>query len=180
MKFDELLQQNPALRYLRSLDADTLRKLCRRLRGECTWCGQPVGKGRRTWCSDTCAKSFLHRCSPQHAATTVYERDSGICSLCRQHVKRQEAAFQERWQNDKPQLEALGLKPADLRKRKQDLMAEYGYARGQWYEIDHSTPVCEGGGLCEPSELRLLCGKCHKQETDKLAARIASNKKAKR
>lgn len=180
MTFDELLDENPALRYLRSLDADTLRRLFRRSRGECTWCGIPVGKGRRTWCSDACAQSFLNRCSPGHAAAFVQQRDNGICSVCRQDVEVQQKAFEEAWKIRQVELQQAGI-TSKIWYHRDLLKVQFGFARGQWYEIDHEIPVSEGGGLCDPSKLRLLCGRCHKQATDELAARTAKkNKKAKR
>lgn len=39
-------------------------------------------------------------------------------------------------------------------------------------EIDHIVPVCEGGGFCGPENLRTLCPRCHRQETEKLNTRL--------
>ncbi len=179
MTFEDLLDRNPALRNLRSLDADTLRSLFRRARGECTWCGQQVGKGRRTWCSNDCAQSFLNRCSPGHAAAFVVDRDKGICAICKQDVERQRKEFEEAWKLKQIELQKAGI-TSEIWKHRDLLKRQFGFARGQWYEIDHETPVCEGGGLCDPSGLRLLCGKCHKKETDDLAARTAAKAKTKK
>lgn len=179
MTFEDLLRENPALRYLRSLDADTLRSLFRRSRGECTWCGSTVPKGRRTWCSNDCAQQFLNRCSPGHAAAFVHQRDKGICAICKQDVEHQKAAFEAAWKLREVELQQAGI-TTKIWHHRDLLKVQFGFARGQWYEIDHETPVCEGGGLCDPSGLRLLCGKCHKDETAELAARNATKTKTKK
>jgi len=180
MTFEELLQQNPALRNLRSLDADTLRSLFRRARGECTWCGQQVGKGRRTWCSKECTEGFFHRCSPSHQQIFVTRRDKEICQLCGRDLAKSKRIFE----HVKRFMKQAGLITPMMAWRESDLalldiQEALGFSRGRWYEIDHKTPVCEGGGLCDPSGLRLLCGKCHKKETDDLAARRAAKTQTK-
>lgn len=46
------------------------------------------------------------------------------------------------------------------------------HARGCRLEIDHATPLVEGGGN-EPENLRALCTACHREETAFLANRRA-------
>ena len=36
---------------------------------------------------------------------------------------------------------------------------------GHFWQADHIVPVAEGGGMCELSNFRTLCTKCHAQET---------------
>lgn len=50
--------------------------------------------------------------------------------------------------------------------------------RRRLWEMDHVTPVIEGGGDCGLDNLRTLCWSCHRQETAALAARRASARKA--
>jgi hypothetical protein len=179
MTFDELLVQNPALRRLRLLNAETLRSMFGRQRGECTWCGKPVGKGRQTWCSDACTKDFLHRCSPGHAALFVQKRDKDICRLCGVNVKQQKKDFEAAWAIRSKSLAEVGVTHGSVwTAEREKMMKEFGFARGRWHEIDHEIPVVEGGGLCHPDRLRLLCGKCHAAETAELAGR--RSKKTKR
>lgn len=176
MTFEELLQENPALRYLRSLNADMLRALCRRQRGECTWCGQKVGKGRRTFCSEVCATSFLHRCSPGHAAIFVQKRDKGICRMCGTDTLSIQKAFDAMWKQKRQELQQGGLTERQVREEREVLRRQAGYARGRWFEIDHEIPVSEGGVLCDPEQLRLLCGRCHHEVTTDLQARAAKRR----
>lgn len=178
MTFDELLAKNPALRYLRSLDADTLRSLFRRTRGECTWCGKQVPKGRKTWCSKECTEAFFGRCSPSQQNIQIARRDKEICQICRRDLAKSKRIFE----HAKRYMRKAGLLTSVMHWREQDIslldvQEALGFARGRWYEIDHEIPVSEGGGLCDPSGLRLLCGQCHKDETAKLAARTASSNK---
>ena len=126
---DELLQHLPAMRKLRSINADLLRVLLGRKKRECTWCGSVVPKGCQTWCSGECVTAFKLRCQPVSASVFVYERDKGICRIC-------------------------GIDVSKIP-----------------YEVDHIIPVCEGGGLMPPENLRLLCRSCHAAETAKLSGR---------
>jgi 5-methylcytosine-specific restriction endonuclease McrA len=48
----------------------------------CQWCGGPVPKGRRTFCSEECVDELLIRTRPEYARRKVLERDHGICSTC--------------------------------------------------------------------------------------------------
>lgn len=45
-------------------------------------------------------------------------------------------------------------------------------------EVDHIIPVCRGGGLCGPDNLRTLCVPCHKIETVSLHQQLALESKA--
>lgn len=148
---DELLAIVPGLRRLRSLGADMLRYLLDRKRGECTWCGAIVPKGRRTWCSDACVSAFRSRCDANYQRAMVEKRDGGICAECGRDTIESAAM----WRRAIPRPD-----------RK-----EYGFARGSWREVDHIVPVVEGGGLCGLDNLRLLCGVCHARATKLLAGR---------
>lgn len=79
---DELLEHLPGLRKLRSLNAELLRTMLDRQRGECTWCGAKVPKGCRMWCGDQCVSAFRLRCDPGYAAGYIAKRDNRICRLC--------------------------------------------------------------------------------------------------
>jgi hypothetical protein len=48
-----------------------------------------------------------------------------------------------------------------------------GYNRGCWdWEMDHTVPMSEGGGLCGPEGYRTLCPRHHKKETRSLRSRL--------
>lgn len=75
------------LRFLRSINHQTLRALCRRRRGECTWCGERLPKYRVYYCSDECKSQVMIHCHPSHAQKGVYDRDGGTCRICGCAVK---------------------------------------------------------------------------------------------
>jgi 5-methylcytosine-specific restriction endonuclease McrA len=59
------------------------------------------------------------------------------------------------------------------------LAREFGVLsfRRNWWDMDHTIPVIEGGGECGLENLRTLCILCHKKVTKELAARRAANRK---
>ena len=154
---DELLEAVPGLRKFRSLNAEMLRKMLDRRRKTCTWCGQPVGKGRSTWCGDQCVADYKARCRPETQTSVVEARDRGICQICGRDTREAHRAASVAM---RAELARLGLPaiPAEVRKR---IWAAYGYGMGHWSAVDHIVPVFRGGGLCTLDNLRLVCGACH-------------------
>lgn len=51
-------------------------------KGLCRWCGKPVPRGSRTWCSDACVEQYKIRAWPGHARYRVEQRDNCVCGLC--------------------------------------------------------------------------------------------------
>lgn len=185
---DDLMAAVPGFRKLRSINAALLRTLLDRQKGECTWCGSVIPKGRSAWCGDGCVKAFKERCDPNYARSIVEKRDAGICKLCGRDTIKSEREWRAlklvrpREQNlrrrvallkHSAEVALMAIKLTDaanedqvknnlsVAERALESMAQHGYARGRWREVDHEVPVCEGGGLCDPSKLRLLCGTCH-------------------
>jgi hypothetical protein len=165
---DDAIRLLPGLARFRTIDADTLRKLLARGKRECTWCGGELPKRRQSWCSDECVKEFQLRCDQGTFRSHVEKRADGKCERCGHDTVAAEKAFisyELSMQGDLP----TGWKERDAAlKPKRD---ELRYARGRWREVDHVIPVCEGGGLCRPDNLRLLCGTCHNEATKALAKR---------
>jgi len=116
----------------------------------CRYCGAPLPKGRRTFCSGEkarfprvqgelrrvggsgCVHEFCIRSNPGYARKLVEVRDRRKCAGCGV------AASRDGWQ------------------------------------ADHIVPVVEGGGACGLENLRTLCRACHQVETKALAARRAA------
>jgi len=162
MMLDDLLRLVPGLRKFRTLNAATLRKMLDRAKGECTWCGDPVPKPRRKWCSDDCYREFNLRCVPAILSRFVADRDQFVCQLCGRNTKAAQREF-------KAALEAEPWHPPDRYddtywRRRKDLQAEFGYS-GDWGQADHIVPVAEGGGLTGPENFQWLCGACHAAKT---------------
>jgi 5-methylcytosine-specific restriction enzyme A len=180
MTLDDLLAMLPGLRRCRSLNAAWMRILLDRPRGQCTWCGEPVGRGRSTWCSDRCVEAFRLRCDPATQMRFVLERDRGICAMCGRDTVASErdgaaASNALRAEACPNGTSPYGLSPEDRRslaERQRVVLESHGWSRHSWREVDHVVPVVEGGGLLGPDNLRLLCGACHAAETARLRKRL--------
>jgi 5-methylcytosine-specific restriction endonuclease McrA len=106
-----------------------------------------VGKGRRTFCSDDCVDQWRLRSDPGYLRDQVLKRDRGVCRSCRIDT-----------------LVAQGILKRSRGPTRQRLLNYWDLpsftGRSLW-EADHITPVVEGGGECDLSNLRTLCLRCH-------------------
>lgn len=181
---DEVLSMLPGLRRLRSMNAPLLRILLDRRPGTCTWCGVVIGsklKGR-TWCGDRCVTAFQSRCCPNTARKLVIKRDGGVCRRCGRDTREAEHSAKVLGLIAHPS-HRHGETQAEYEERKETREAalfNLGFARGVWREVDHVLPVTEYGGLCDISQLQLLCGTCHLAETNALAERLKKARAAAR
>ena len=162
---DELLEIIPGLTRQRSINAAWLRTLLSREKKQCTWCGDQVGKGRSTWCSDECVTEFRSRCDSQYQARAAASRDQWICQLCGRDVRQAKKDYEVELAELKKAAGSLyspaGFMAPQYVTAIENLQLKHGYARSSWYEIDHIVRVEHGGGLCTIENLRLLCGSCH-------------------
>jgi 5-methylcytosine-specific restriction enzyme A len=122
----------------------------------CRWCGLEVPSRRQTFCSDWCVEEWKLRTNPGHLRERVFERDRGICAICRvdclseaRRLKRLRGAARLRaeadWKNN---------------------------GRKSLWDADHIVPVAEGGGECDLANMRTLCLKCHRVHTAQLRERL--------
>lgn len=207
-------------RHMRRLDAGRLRHKLGRQKGECTWCGGPVGPGRRSWCGDQCVESFKLTCDPAWVQYRIRRwlvggrHRSLYCEACGLDV-----GFVQNWLrkfvdlrrtcNHDPDFEHLcsrtwnGKQNRRSRRNRRKLvrltriaLTSYRYGSGHsnqiraWltraglqdpcWELDHTVPVCEGGGCCGPEGLRVLCIPCHRATTAALARRRGLRKRLSR
>lgn len=145
-------------------------------KGHCRGCGQPVPKGRFTWCSDACVKRALIKIDPNVARSQVHQRDKGVCATCgfdADQAGRVLSFLQSRRYDyrDSTYAEAaifLANLWAPTKRPRSGL-----YYTPHLWEADHIVPVVEGGGGCELDNYRTLCVPCHKAETSALARRRA-------
>lgn len=149
--------------------------------GTCTWCGGPLPKGRRSWCSDACVDAFkLTTEDGQHVA--VERRDGGRCTLCgldthrfRWAVRRWVGLLERRGRASATHvahvltLRGLPTSPGVLR----HLLHE----RVVWWDRDHTVPIVDGGHPVDIANQRTLCWWCHKRETAEAATRRAEARK---
>jgi 5-methylcytosine-specific restriction protein A len=137
-------------------------------RPQCRKCSSeiPKGSGRRTFCSEPCVVAWKIRTQPEFAAEQVHARDRGVCVTCQRDC---DALYRK-------------IRVAKRERRKQRMaelgLPEYLLRRRRYWEVDHITPVVEGGGSCGLENLRTLCWQCHRHATRELAARRAKTRVA--
>ncbi len=128
----------------------------------CRWCNLEVPPRRSTFCSDWCVHEWKIRSDPGYLRDQVFERDQGICAICRIDTR---AAYVE-------------LKRARGTHRER-LLARWGLKkinRKSLWDADHIVSVAEGGGECDVHNLRTLCLVCHRRETSALRQRLAAKR----
>lgn len=139
----------------------------------CYNCGGPLPKGKPFNCSPKCSDEWQMRTSPAHARFRLFQRDKGICVLC----KTDTVALSEEYRK-------LPHGSRDDRADGNDVRSAFLKAHGippgrscsDWWDADHITPVIEGGGECGLDNLRTLCLPCHKKETKQLHDRLADER----
>ena len=121
----------------------------------CRWCNLEVPLGRHTFCSEWCVGEWKLRSSPSYLREKVFERDRGVCAICRMNC----LAEYRRIKRLRGAAKAKVILEWNLRGR-----------RSLW-DADHIVPVVEGGGECDLSNMRTLCLKCHKLQSAELRLR---------
>jgi 5-methylcytosine-specific restriction enzyme A len=123
----------------------------------CRWCSLEVPSGRYTFCSEFCVEEWKMRSDPGHLRARVFERDHGICAHCgidcvaeEQRIRRLRGVSRVRAKGE--------WRPG---------------ARKSLWDADHVTPVVEGGGECDLSNMQTLCLKCHRARTAELRDRLS-------
>ena len=129
----------------------------------CRWCSLEVPAGRHTFCSEWCVEEWKVRSDPGYLRERVFERDRGICARCgldclseARHVRKLRGVARARALTD----------------------WKYGARKSLW-DADHITPVVEGGGECDLSNMQTLCLKCHRTRTAELRKRLLAGDVAK-
>jgi 5-methylcytosine-specific restriction protein A len=118
----------------------------------CRWCDQPVPKGRQSWCSQKCVNEYRELGDWNHIRQKIIDRDK-VCQVCggqRYHAERKGYTTKARLY-------------AGWRERQMDVWGEWTPIKRGW-DVDHILAV-EDGGTDHPSNLRLLCTRCHKERT---------------
>ena len=156
--------------------------------GHCRWCGKPVPKGRRRWCSQGCVDDALIATNPAAARAAVARRDHGVCSECgadAEQTRRVLNALLEFAWSRRQRPGGWGTVPnaRDTQRAARDAMHLIGKQWGVFaspeggiphlWEADHIVPVVEGGGGCGLDNYRTLCRRCHVEATAELARRRA-------
>ena len=152
-------------------------------RGICRLCGKPVPKRRSTWCSQACVDEYLIRSNAGVARAAVWKRDKGCCQICGLDMRPLVAEMKKIERFWRTKFRIANVNSGDgtrkqIRQAQQQWLRQHGHQLPvHLYEADHIRPVVEGGGGCGLDNLRLLCCRCHRRETAKLAARLARQRR---
>lgn len=134
----------------------------------CRGCGTEVPRGRRSFCSPACVESWRYRTDPGFCRAMVERRDRGVCAICGLDTERLAALV-----HGLDRKYRLHPKHHGFMRR---FKARHGVSHrfcGWLWDMDHTTPVVEGGGECGLDGYRTLCIWCHRRETAALRARLA-------
>ncbi len=135
----------------------------------CRWCGAKVQGRRTSWCSQACVDQYLIRTDPGFAAGKVFQRDRGVCQMCRVDTLavRDRLALLAQHAPVKVMVflaaKRVGLVSRVQRHREGGMSLDFQIPR--LWQMDHIVPVVKGGGSCGLDNLRTLCLWCHRKVT---------------
>lgn len=135
----------------------------------CRWCGKALAGRATSWCGDECIRACRLENDWGYMRAHVGKRDKFICQICGVDTKKLSRIFYYAYRYSTREANWLD-----------DVIAEWIGATGnriELWECDHITPRVEGG-KDHIDNLRVLCLKCHRGETAKLARRRAKKKAA--
>lgn len=140
----------------------------------CRWCSKIVIPPKKTFCSKECVHEWKIRSNITYLRKVIVKRDKGICALCKINCLQICRGFKR---------PLRGETREQWKRRVAATRRKYGIPKHRMtaYDVDHIVPVVEGGGAGIKdllSNLRILCLKCHKKVTAKLAAKRAKEKKS--
>lgn len=161
---------------------------------ECRVCGRNVTDGRSKACSDYCnnlLSAVMGMLNWSSVRQQIIERDDETCQECGyDNARHREARSRLRGRIEElcgprpesPSLKRLGEGEVtdeewDQHRRERKAWVEcrdrmrdrYGdpYDIDTGLEVDHITPVADGGHPFDPGNLQTLCDKCHQKKTSK-------------
>jgi hypothetical protein len=124
-------------------------------------------------CSWKCHQELCARLSGSSIRRQLFELEKGVCCLCKLDAHAVFKRYKRLDPSDRVQ-ELMRLSfplPAKLAGARGIL---HDPKEGDFWQADHILPVSEGGGECTLENIRTLCSKCHRVETQKLMRRLKS------
>jgi hypothetical protein len=117
----------------------------------CRWCGKDVPPPKLTFCGPECVHEYLLRSDPRYLRQKVFERDRGVCSVCKLDTMQ-------------IQRELSDVPYGPERNARKIALGLYEH-RNTFWDADHIQPVSEGGGVSDGpayfDNMQTLCLKCH-------------------
>ncbi|XP_013069197.2 LOW QUALITY PROTEIN: DNA annealing helicase and endonuclease ZRANB3-like [Biomphalaria glabrata] len=127
-------------------------------------------------CSYPCMDKYWTLTKASYCRDQIYEIEKGVCKLCQFDADN----FYNRirvTKGAKVKLNLINKSPySELTAKQKQKMIEHPQA-GQFWHVDHITPVWQGGGMCDLDNLRTLCTPCHLRITQRQAGERATVKK---
>ncbi|XP_033837067.1 DNA annealing helicase and endonuclease ZRANB3 isoform X1 [Periophthalmus magnuspinnatus] len=164
-------QPRPELSYVQAVDSSGVPL--------CLSCHQPCSTSGGAWdtrfCSHKCQEDFQLRSSQSYMRSRVLEVEQGVCQLCglqahQLYLRVRDAPPSQR----KNLLDNTWLAQLPLNKLNEMIRAP---VEGDFWQVDHITPVYSGGGQCSLDNLQTLCTVCHRQRTAQQAKERSQIKK---
>jgi 5-methylcytosine-specific restriction endonuclease McrA len=159
---------------------------------KCRVCGRNVEDGRSKTCSDYCNNLFsavMGMLNWSSVRRQIIDRDNETCQECgfdynqerlaRDHIRDiiKEKAGERPESPGMDELDEMDDYDWDeyydrvetWRERREELKERYGdpYEHETGLEVDHITPVSDGGHPFDPGNLQTLCEDCHQEKTSK-------------
>lgn len=158
---------------------------------ECRICGRNVEDGRSKTCSDYCdnlLSAVMGMLNWSSLRRQVIRRDDEICQACgfdygrerkaRRHIRgliddeagdrpKGPSVLEGRDEMEDFDWEEYNERVDDWHDRRDELKERYGdpdAVQGD-LEVDHITPIAEGGHPFDPGNLQTLCSDCHLEKT---------------
>lgn len=154
----------------------------------CRWCNGPLSGRRTSWCSQKCVDEYELRYDSKRQRREIRKRDKGVCAICTLDTEGFKVEFKRLYFDAIEEgqryvhVEALLRIPTCVAFLEQHRMTgkDVRFKRHgmmDFWEMDHTIPVIEGGGGVDLSGLRTLCRPCHRDVTKALAARRAEQRR---
>ncbi|CAL1546880.1 unnamed protein product [Lymnaea stagnalis] len=127
-------------------------------------------------CSYACMDKYWILTKAGYCRDQIYDIEHGICRLC--HYDTHAIFTQIKIVKDfAARAKLVNASPYNVLTAKQKQKMVENPQAGQFWHLDHITPVWQGGGLCDLDNMRTLCTPCHLKVTRKQAGERANVKK---
>lgn len=137
--------------------------------GHCRRCGQPVPRGRSTFCSDHCVYEWKVRTQPGYVRRMLAARDYGVCRQCGLDCQRTTNFLTRHPHPMDFRVPAVAVPRDRFGEIARSWGMTFSQARGTMplWAADHVVEVRHGGGECGLDNFQTLCWNCHRLKTNR-------------